>query len=193
MEIVLKGIDFVDHFARDLQNRLNGELKDLPGIISQMGICGEQIAIVFHGIAYGEDYFTVSVMDDPQNPKNFTCSMRTGSMIDPYHGFSCNDGNTTKEFSWDEKEKKLEIICEYSLSGKDKGFRVFEDGEPIEISDEQEEIAKKFLDKIYSEQDDTWKNHMKKVWKETRRLKDTILKGECDCLADNYSPGDIAP
>ena len=142
MEITLKGIDFVDQFASDLYNRLHGELKDLPGIISQMGIRGEQVSIVFHGVEYGKDSFTVSV-DDPQNPKVFECTMRTGSMINPYYGFSCSDGKTTKEFSWNEEEKKLEILCEYSLTGEDKGGRV--------------------------------------------------IGSEFDCLADDYSPGDIAP
>ena len=120
MEITFKGIEFVDYFARDMYNRLNAELKDLPSILSQMGIRGEQITVVFHGIAYGEDLFKVSVMDDPLKPKTFECGMRTGSMIDPYPGFYCGDGKTRKEFSWEEKEKKVEIIREYSLAYEKK-------------------------------------------------------------------------
>ena len=65
-------------------------------------------------------------MDDPHNPKVYECAMRTGSMINPYPGFYLEDGKTRKEFSWQEKDKKVEIIYEralvYELHEKDDSY-----------------------------------------------------------------------
>jgi len=112
MVITFKGIEQIEGFISDLHNRLDAKLEDLPCIISQMGISGERIEVEFTECLSDKDIFVVRIMDDIMNSKAYRCEMLLGSMINPYPGFSCNDGKNIKYYSWDGKE--LEFIHEVS-------------------------------------------------------------------------------